>query len=82
MSMKLFPIDRSTIRMGTIDYYLERMGRYFVKLEVFSTAGDIRPPAPFQWQATSIVFSDDRLEGFGWTPQEALKDLYNQLQKL
>jgi len=77
-------INRSTIstKSRSNDYYLERIGiERFGGLEVFSTAGDIRPPYPYQWRATSIFFGDDPFEGIGRTPFEAIKKLYKVMKK-
>jgi hypothetical protein len=77
-------IERSNINQGarTIDFYLEKIGiERFGKLEVFSTAGDIRPPYPFQWVASSINFGDDCYEGVGATPFEAMKHLYRKMKR-
>ena len=76
---------RSTInpKQRDINFYLESIGiENFKELNVFSTAGDIRPPYPFQWQATSIVFGDDSIEGIGSTPFEAIKKLYQEMRKI
>ena len=46
------------------------MDREFAKLEAFCTDGDIRPPYPYQWRATSTMIpgDDDSFEGFGDPP--------------
>jgi hypothetical protein len=77
---------RSSIssKSRNINYYLDLMWDEFLKLEVYSTAGDIRPPYPFQWIATSKVLEgdDDCYEGTGGSPLEAIRELYKQLKKL
>lgn len=65
----------------SIDWYLskiEELDLEFSRLEAFSTAGDIRPPYPYQWRATTKVRAgeDDPFEGIGGTPFEAIKELY------
>lgn len=77
-------IERRTIseKSRSIDFYLEKIGiERFGKLEVVSTAGDIRPPYPFQWLATSIPYGDDAYEGVGATPLEAIRNLYKTMKK-
>lgn len=74
---------RSSInpKQRNIDFYLEKIGiENFKELKVFSTAGDIRPPYPYQWQALSIPFGDDGFEGIGRTPNEAIKELYKEMK--
>jgi len=74
---------RSSInpKSRNINFYLEKIGiKNFHELKVFSTAGDIRPPYPYQWQATSIAFGDDGFEGIGATPFEAIRDLYKAMK--
>ena len=77
-------IERSNIntKQRNIDFYMEKIGiENFSKLEVFSTAGDIRPPYPYQWRATSVAYGDDGFEGIGRTPLEAIKNLYNEMRR-
>lgn len=77
-------VERSSIdtKARSIDYYLEIIGiERFGGLEVFTTAGDIRPPYPYQWHATSIPFGDDAFEGDGKTPFEAIRNLANVMKK-
>ena len=77
-------IERSSIsyKARNINFYLERIGiERFGKLEVFTTAGDIMPPYPYQWRATSMPYGDDPFEGFGETPLEAMKNLYCVMKK-
>jgi hypothetical protein len=66
-----------------IDYYLDLIGDDFKSIEVFSTAGDIRPPYPFQWLARSKVMkgSDDGCEGIGNSPLKAVQNLYKEMKK-
>jgi len=69
----------------SMDYYLESLGDYFSgKLEVFSTAGDIRPPYYFQWLAKSkhIEGDDDCYEGLGGTPLEAVRELHKSMKHI
>lgn len=61
-------------------FYLDKikdLGCEFDKLEVICTDGDIRPPYPYQWIATAKIIEgdDDKCEGFGGTPIEALREL-------
>ena len=75
---------RSSInpKQRNMDFYLEKIGiKRFGRLEVFSTAGDIRPPYPFQWRATSIFYADDCFEGIGSTPYQAVKNLYKEMEE-
>lgn len=79
------PIERSSInpKARNIDYYLEIIGiERFWTLEVYSTAGDIRPPYPYQWRAVSIPFGDDPCEGIGRTPLEAMRALAKDIKNL
>lgn len=93
--MKIFLDDMSTslkTRGGkgrSATFYLDAikelgMEREFAKLEAFCTDGDIRPPFPYQWRATSttLIGDDDPFEGFGETPLEALRNLYAQMKKV
>ena len=76
-------IERSSInpKQRNINFYLEKIGvENLAKIEVFSTAGDIRPPYPYQWLVTSIPFGDDGYEGIGATPFEAIKNLYKEMR--
>jgi len=59
-----------------------KIWEYFDRLEVYSTAGDIRPPYHFQWRALAKVFEgdDDAYEGLGGSPLEAIRELYQQLK--
>ena len=59
------------------------MKREFAKLEAICTDGDIRPPYPYQWRATSTMIpgDDDPFEGLGETPIEAIRNLYNQMRE-
>lgn len=93
-AMKIFLDNISTSLKGRggksrgTTFYLDAikelgMDREFAKLEVFCTDGDIRPPYPYQWRATSttLVGDDDPFEGFGETPLEALRNLYAQMKE-
>lgn len=69
-------------------WYLDRikeldMGREFAKLEVYCTDGDIKPPYPYQWRATSTLIpgDDDPFEGLGGSPLEALRNLYKDMKE-
>lgn len=76
---------RSSInpKQRSINFYLEKIGiEKFGSIEVFSTAGDIRPPYPYQWVATSIPYGDDGYEGVGATPFEAIRNLYQEMKNL
>ena len=78
-------IERRTIseKSRSIDFYLEKIGiERFGKLEVFSTAGDIRPPYPYQWLATSISYGDDPYIGLGKSPFEAIRNLYKEMKNV
>ena len=76
-----YEITRSNIMKYSLDYYLNTLGDHFDRLEAFSTAGDIRPPYPFQWLATSklIPGDDDCYIGIGGTPLEALSVLCREM---
>ncbi len=66
-----------------MDFYLEKIGIENIKtIEVFSTAGCIRPPYPYQWRIITIAFGDDGFEGIGKTPLEAIKNLYKEIKNL
>ncbi len=74
---------RSTIssKSRNIDFYLEKISDIGFEvdcLKLFTTAGDIRPPYPYQWQAiTKLRFGDDDvLDNVGETPLKAVKNLY------
>ena len=61
-------------------FYLDRikeLGCEFDKLEAVCTDGDIRPPYPYQWRATTKIIrgDDDPCEGIGDTPIKALREL-------
>ena len=61
-------------------YYLDRIqdfGFEFDKLEAYCTDGDIRPPYPYQWLATTKIKEgdDDAIEGIGESPLEAIRNL-------
>lgn len=60
------------------------MGWNFDSLKAYSTAGDIRPPYPYQWLATTKVKEgdDDAYEGIGATPLKAIRDLYKNIKVL
>lgn len=67
-------------------FYLDRikeLGGEFDKLEAFSTAGDIRPPYPYQWRATTKIVhgDDDPFEGIGGSPVEAVRELYKSFKQ-
>jgi len=68
------------------DFYLDLItekGFEFDRLETYSTAGDIRPPYPYQWRAVCKVRKgdDDAFEGLGGEPLEALRNLYKDIKK-
>lgn len=69
-------------KANTLDGYLEMLGDYFDKLEVFPTMSWPRPDFPFQWRATSVHFvgDDDVWEGLGKSPLEAIRNLYNNMK--
>lgn len=72
---------RSTIKGSGIDYFLERLrvnGVVVSRMEIISTAGDIRPPYPFQFIAVAELRpgDEDPLDGLGGTPYEAVKNLW------
>ena len=92
--MKVFFDNLSTSLKGrspksrSFTFYLDAikeldMDREFSKLETFCTDGDIRPPYPYQWRATSttLVGDDDPFEGLGGNPLEALRNLYLQMKE-
>ena len=67
------------------DFYLDLIiekGFEFDKLEAYSTAGDIRPPYPYQWLAKVKIREgdDDAIDGIGGTPLEALRNLYKNIK--
>jgi len=68
-------------------FYLDKIkeinNREFDKLEAFCTDGDIGPPYPYQWKATSnmLVGDDDPFEGLGRSPLEAIRNLYFELRE-
>lgn len=81
---------RSTIRSNTnnINYFLELIadldneyGIEFDHLKPYTTAGDIRPPYPYQWVATTKPRpgDDDPFEGVGGTPLEAVRNLWKDI---
>jgi hypothetical protein len=66
-------------------FYLDKikeLGLEFDKLEAFCTDGDIRPPYPYQWRATTKVRpgEDDPFEGIASEPLEALHLLWKQVK--
>jgi len=71
-----------------IDLWVEKINDLewveFDCIKAWSTAGDITPPYPFQWQAlTKLTKGDDEpYEGLGGTPLEAVKNLYVNLKGL
>lgn len=76
-----------TTKARNLTYYLDRIKelgieREFAKLEAFCTDGDIKPPFPYQWKATStmVVGDDDSFEGVGETPLKALRNLYAEMK--
>lgn len=67
-----------------LTFYLDKIRSAdceFDKLEVFCTDGDIRPPHPYQWYATTKILPghDDPFEGIGWTPLEAIRNLWKEV---
>lgn len=61
-------------------FYLDKireLGGEFDKLEAYCTDGDIRPPFPYQWIATTKVIEgdDDACEGIANSPLEAVRRL-------
>lgn len=91
--MKVFLDNTSTSFKGrttkarNLTFYLDKikeleMGREFTKLEAFCTDGDIKPPYPYWWRATStmVVGDDDPFEGVGETPLQALRNLYAEMK--
>jgi hypothetical protein len=93
-TIKAFFCNTSTSLKGrsgkarNFTFYLDaikslEMDREFAKLEAFCTDGDIRPPYPYQWRATSTLLSgdDDPFEGLGENPLEAVKNLYLQMKE-
>ena len=76
---------RSTIKRNTIDFYIEKLNDFGFTVDcikVFSTAGDIRPPYPYQYQAVTEIrpCDDDVFYEEGWTPLEAVKNLYKSIK--
>lgn len=80
---------RSTIRPNgnNINYWVEKINDTgwveFDSVRAVSTAGDIRPPYPYQWiAATKPREGDDEpFEGLGATPLQAVKELYELLSQ-
>jgi hypothetical protein len=62
---------------------LKELGLEFDKLEAVCTDGDIRPPYPYQWRATTKVRAgeDDPFEGIAGEPLEALHNLWYQAKE-
>lgn len=78
--------ERSSINSKSrgIPFYLSKMNEMGIELDclkVFSTAGDIRPPYPYQWLAKSKCREgeEDGYEGDGETPLKAIIDLYKSI---
>ena len=69
-------------KSNNLDCYMLKIWKYFDRIEVYSTAGGIRPPYHFQWGALAKIFEgdDDAYEGLGGTPLEAIRELYAQLR--
>ena len=66
-------------------FYLDRikeLGGEFEKLEAICTDGNIRPPYPYQWRATTKIIKgdDDACEGIAGSPLEALRGLYEDFK--
>jgi hypothetical protein len=66
-------------------FYLDKIKEMmceFEKLEAVCTDGDIRPPYPYQWRATTKHrFGEDEVhEGLGSTPIEAIHELYKSVK--
>lgn len=82
-------IERQSInpKSRNLNWYLQEIENMewveFDKLVPWTTAGDIRPPYPYQWQALTKPRpgDDDPFEGIGGTPLEAVRDLYHSLIK-
>lgn len=79
---------RSTVsrKSRDVNFYLERMRIAGIELDcvkVYSTAGDIHPPYPFQFQAIAKlrIGDDDPLEGIGGSILEAIRNLCNVIIK-
>lgn len=78
--------ERST-KSRSFTFYLDRLqdlGVEFGKLEAWCTDGDIRPPYPYQWMASTKIRDgeDDPYEAIGGSPLEALRELYKQVKKM
>ena len=74
------------ITPSTIDWYLEAivdMGLECERIEIYSTAGDIRPPYPYQYRAVAKIRAgdDDPFEGIGGTPRAAVRDLWKAIKR-
>jgi len=77
---------RSNIK-NKIDWYIEKIADFGFEcdcLKVWTTAGEIRPPYPFQYQALTKLRKgeDDSYDGLGGTPLEAVKDLYKTIKEI
>ena len=74
-----------TTKARNVTFYLDKIrekGFEFDKLEAICTDGDIRPPYPYQWRATTKipVGWDDPCEGVGESPLEALRELWKEVK--
>ena len=77
-----FPQSSKSNNLASYLDKIVELGGEFEKLEAFSTAGDIRPPYPYQWRATTKLIDgdDDSYEGIGESPLEAIRNLYKSFK--
>jgi len=61
---------------------IKKMGCEFGKIEAICTDGDIRPPYPYQWIATTKrrEGEDDPFEGIAGEPLKAIIKLYRAVK--
>lgn len=76
---------RYSIKSQTIAWWLEKIERLgwieFDNLKSYTTEG-AREEHPYQWIATTKVRpgDDDPFEGIGWSPYDAVRNLYYVLK--
>ena len=69
-----------------ITFYLDQIRQKyeleFDKLEAFCLDGELRPPYPYQWRATTKhrPGDDDPFEGLGASPFEAILELWRHVK--
>lgn len=78
-------LKRVPSKARDLRFYLDRiveLGRKTERIEIYSTAGDILPPYPYQYRAVTNVIpgDDDPFEGVGGTPLEAVRELHKSVK--